>query len=77
MPLEEKAMDLRLWQWMLCAAGTAVAAVLFMAIGATGRQWIDRAATRAGVIAALATVFFVAEGVAKFLQSAGGGSLLP
>ena len=64
-------MDLPLWQWMLCAVGTAGAAFLFMAIG-TGRQRMAHAATRLGVILALATVFCVAEGVAKFLQSGAG-----
>jgi hypothetical protein len=65
-------MDLQLWQWMLCAVGTAGAALLFMAIGTNGRQRMARAATRLGVILALATVFCVAEGVAKFLQTGGG-----
>jgi hypothetical protein len=55
--------------WMMYGTGAAASTVLFMALGAGGYRWLHRAATRVGVISALATLFCILAGVSHFRDS--------
>ena len=60
--------DPQLSRWMIYTAATSFSTLLFIAVGAGGFRWLNRAATRVGVFSAMATVFCLAASLSAFLH---------
>jgi hypothetical protein len=60
--------DPQLARWMAYAAASAVSTVLFLAAGMSGLRWVNRAATRVGVVSLLATVLCTVASLSAAMQ---------
>src|SRR5690349_13468507 len=60
--------DPQLTRWTAYAAASAVSTVMFLAFGMSGLRWVNRAATRVGVISLLGTVLCTVAGLSAAMQ---------
>ena len=64
--------DPQLSRWLMYAAGTAASTILFIGLGMSDVRRMNRAATRLGVLSAIATVLCMTAGISTILLRGSG-----